>query len=104
MIYLSLLKISIGLEYAASDRGARGGGMQAERIENPDQLLFAVYCIENVAEELGIGGLDCYRLLAKRSGILNDYIVPCADVLHTQGKRYIVDDIISVMRKRGILE
>ena len=37
-----------------------------------------------------------------QSDILNNYIVANYDVLHTQGKQYIVDDIIDTIKERGI--
>lgn len=40
--------------------------------------------------------------LAEKSNILNDYIVPEYEMLHTQGKEYIVNDIIEVMKERGV--
>jgi hypothetical protein len=46
---------------------------------------------------------EAYRRL-KESGILMDYIVPCYDILHTFSREYIVEDLISLMRKRGVLE
>jgi len=56
-----------------------------------------------VADELEKTGDEVYRLLAEQSDILDGYIVPYYDVLHTQGKSYIVQDILRVMRQRGIL-
>ena len=35
--------------------------------------------------------------------IIDDYIVPCYDVLHTFSKEYIVEDLVSYMRKKGVL-
>jgi hypothetical protein len=32
-----------------------------------------------------------------------DYIVGCYDVLHTFGRLYLVEDITSLMRKKGVL-
>jgi hypothetical protein len=66
------------------------------------ELEFAVFCIENTADELGLSGAELYRLLTEKSSILDDYIIPCYDVLHTQGKEYIVDDIIGYMREKGL--
>jgi len=66
------------------------------------QIEFAVFCIESVAEKLGQTGDVIYEMLTKESNILNDYIVGCYDVLHTQGKEYIVDDIIEVMKQKGV--
>ena len=42
-------------------------------------------------------------MLTKQSNILFGYVIPSFDVLHTQGKNYIVDDLLSLMRERGVL-
>ncbi|MDR2554454.1 MAG: DUF3791 domain-containing protein [Fibromonadaceae bacterium] len=68
------------------------------------ELEFAVFCIENLAEKLGKTGNEIYNILVEKSDILDSYIIPCYDVLHTQGKSYIVDDILSYMKKRGLVE
>jgi hypothetical protein len=68
-----------------------------------NELEFAVFCIENTADELGLCGAELYRLLTEKSSILDDYIIPSYDVLHTQGKEYIVDDIIGYMREKGLV-
>ncbi len=72
------------------------------RIRNVQELEFAVFCIENIAERLGTDGREIYDALTERSDILHGYIVPGYEVLHTQGKEYIVDDIIGLMKERGI--
>lgn len=69
-----------------------------EKIKNSDELEFVVFCIENVAERLGVNAAHVYDVFEK-SGILNGYIVPEYDILHTQDKEYIVDDIIAVMKE-----
>ena len=69
-----------------------------------EQSFFAVFCIESVADELKMSGDIVYKMLAKESDILDNYIIKCYDVLHTQGKEYIVDDIISFMKERGVLK
>jgi len=66
------------------------------------QIEFAVFCIESIAEKLGQTGDVIYEMLTKESNVLNDYIVSCYDVLHTQGKEYIVEDIIDVMKQKGV--
>ena len=65
---------------------------------------FSVFCIENTAEQLGLGGEEIYRLLTEKSDILDSYIIPCYDTLHTQGKEYIVNDIVDYMRGKGLLQ
>ena len=69
-----------------------------------DQLAFAVFCIENIAEYLNTDGKTVYDLLTIQSKILDDYILPCADVLHTQGKSYIVNDIVECMKLKGVIK
>ena len=72
------------------------------QIKNADELEFAVFCIENIAKRLGKNAEDVYRLLTEKSDILNSYIIPEYEMLHTQSKEYIVDDIISLMNERGL--
>jgi len=43
-------------------------------------------------------------MLTEKSDILDSYVIPCYDVLHTQGKNYIVNDILDYMKKRGVME
>jgi len=68
------------------------------------ELDFAVFCIENIAARINRNGTDIYRLLTANSRILDDYIVPAYDSLHTQGKEYIVNDIVEFMEKEGLLK
>ena len=70
---------------------------------NTKELEFTVFCIENIAEKLGLKGDEIYRLLTEESDILDNYIVPSYDSLHTQGKDYIINDIIEYMREKGLL-
>ena len=77
--------------------------MMKQNIEKSRELEFAIFCIENVAAKLGVSAEKVYNALAEKSDILNDYIIPEYEVLHTQGKEYIVDDIIEVMKERGVL-
>ena len=72
-------------------------------ITNKRELEFAVFCIESVATALGRTSRDVYCALAGDTGILAQYIVPSYNVLHTQGKNYIVNDICEVMAKRGVM-
>jgi hypothetical protein len=39
----------------------------------------------------------------RSSGVLNDYIVPCYDVLHTFSKDYLVEELTEVLKERGAL-
>ena len=73
--------------------------MADEIIKNSNELEFAVFCIENVAAKLGVDAERVYQAFTEKSDILNGYIVPEYEVLHTQSREYIVDDLIDVMKK-----
>lgn len=73
-----------------------------EPIRNSEELEFTVFCIENVAAKLGVGAERVYKAFTEKSDILNGYIVPEYEVLHTQGREYIVNDIIERMWERGV--
>lgn len=72
------------------------------KIKNTSELEFAVFCIENIAIRLEKNAEEIYKMLTEESNILSGYIIPEYKMLHTQSKDYIVDDIISLMRERGI--
>lgn len=76
--------------------------MENENIKNSRELEFAVFCIENVAARLGVDEKRVYQAFTKKSDILNGYIVPEYEILHTQSKEYIVDELLEVMKERGV--
>lgn len=71
------------------------------KIKDMQELEFAIFCIENVAKKLQKTADQIYVALVEKSNILHDYIVPVYEILHTQGKEYIINDIIEVMKERG---
>lgn len=66
------------------------------------ELEFAIFCIENIASRLHVDAQKVYVALSEQTNILKDYIISEYEVLHTQSKDYIVDDIIDVMHERGV--
>ena len=76
--------------------------LEEVKITNTNQLEFAVFCIETIAAHLGVDAERVYSALTEKSDILNSYIVPEYEVLHTQSKEYIVRDILDVMKERGV--
>ena len=66
------------------------------------ELEFAIFCIENIASRLHVDAQKVYLALSEQTNILKDYIIPEYEVLHTQSKDYIVNDIIDVMHERGV--
>jgi len=84
-------------------RGKEATSM-ADRVNmTPEESFFAVFCIEALADRLGTTGDIVYKKLADDSDILDRYIIPCYGALHTQGKDYILDDLIEMMEKQGVL-
>ena len=65
-------------------------------------LEFVTYCIGKLSLFIGMPQQEVYRRL-KTSGILDDYIIPSYDVLHTFGSRYLMEDLTSYMREKGVL-
>lgn len=73
----------------------------ATELRTERELEFIFFCIENTAKTLGVPGEHLYDKL-KESGLLLDYLVANYDVLHTQGKEYIVADLIDTMKETGV--
>ncbi len=73
-----------------------------EKIKNPSELEFAVFCIENVAAKLGVNAERIYQAFTEQSNILYGYIVPEYDALHTQSREYILEDLLEVMKERNV--
>ena len=72
-------------------------------IKESRELEFAIFCIENVASFLKKDPQEVYKLLTKDSNILNSYIVSEYEMLHTQSKEYIVNDIVEFMKESGVI-
>ncbi len=67
-----------------------------------EHLDFITYCVGSLADVLGKSTSQVYGAL-RSSGVLNDYIIPCYDVLHTFGKDYLVEDLTEALREKGAL-
>jgi len=65
-------------------------------------LEFVTYCIGKLSVMLKLPQQEVYRRL-KTSGILDEYIVPSYDVLHTFGSRYLMEDLTEYMKEKGVL-
>ena len=78
--------------------------MSKQTAMTPEQSFFAVFCIEALADDLGMTGDKIYKMLTVNSNILDDYILPCYDTLHTQGKAYIVRELKELMEKHGVFK
>ena len=80
-----------------NNKNGFGGAMMDEK-----RLEFSIFCIESLADTLEIDAKKVYRMI-KDSSILDEYIIPCYEPLHSQSKHYIVEDLIGVLKERGAL-
>ena len=66
-----------------------------------DEVDFVTYCISNLSAYLTQDEAKVYCMLADAK-VISGYIVPCYDVLHTFGKQYLMEDLLSFMRQKGL--
>ena len=67
-----------------------------------NNIDFVTYCIGNLSRRLNLSAAEVNRRLTQ-SGILNGYIVPSYNVLHTFSKEYLMEDLTEYMREKGVL-
>ena len=67
------------------------------------QFDFVTYCVGNLADRLNMSASKVFQML-RSTNILNGYMIPCYDVLHTFSKEYIMDVLINLLKKRGALK
>ncbi len=70
-------------------------------IQNLDQLEFVVFCIESLAKQLGADPRRVYSALSE-GDVIDGYIAPTYEALHTQSREYILEDIIGFMKIKGV--
>ena len=71
-------------------------------LKDINELEFVIFCIESIAKRLGKNAESVYQALTEQSDILKNYIIPEYEILHTQGKEYIIDDILEFMNEKGV--
>lgn len=65
------------------------------------KLTFVVFILHALGQHWNMTTPEVYEIL-NTTGILDDYIIKCYDVLHTLGKKYLVEDITEFVREKGI--
>lgn len=65
------------------------------------ELTFVVFILHALGQHWNMTTSEVYDIL-NSTGILDDYIIKCYDVLHTLGKEYLVEDITEFVREKGI--
>ena len=67
--------------------------------------IFTASCIESVAGHLQQSADEVYRRMA-RVNLLDDYIIPCYEVLHSESRENVTKDIIYTLelweQKQGL--
>ena len=66
-------------------------------------LNFTIFLIHKQANVWKVSPSKVYGML-NSSGILDNYIIKCYDVLHSLGAEAMVDDISELAREKGILK
>jgi hypothetical protein len=61
---------------------------------------FAVFCIENTAKRIGINPINVFLELRRTDGI-EHFLYPSYQTLHTQGKEYIIDEVLEYIHKHN---
>lgn len=65
------------------------------------KLTFVIFILHALGQHWNMTTPEVYEIL-NTTGILDDYIIKCYDVLHTLGKEYLVEDITEFVREKGI--
>lgn len=65
------------------------------------ELTFVVFVLHALGQHWNMTTPEVYDIL-NSTGILDDYIIKCYDVLHTLEKEYLVEDITEFVREKGI--
>lgn len=62
---------------------------------------FVEFIVDALSECWNKPEAEVYKIL-NDTDILNSYIIGCYDVLHTQGKEYLVEDITEFVQEKGV--
>lgn len=65
-----------------------------------NELSFSIFMLYSLADKWKMSPAKVYKIL-NSTGILDNYIIKCYDVLHTLGKEYLVEDITEFVREKG---
>lgn len=96
------LVLDIDREYKKQQNRMIDNGFEKTNNYSDDELRFVVFCIESLAEDMNVDPIIVHDALTKESDIVDQYIIPCYETLHTQGKEYIIENLKEVMEERGI--
>ena len=63
-------------------------------------LDFTIFVLYQLADAWHVPAYKAYEIL-EQSGALKNYLIPCYDVLHTQGSQYLVEDLTEYVHEKG---
>ena len=63
------------------------------------KLAFAASCVEGLARRLGVPYTEVYERMS-RTGVIENYIIPFYDTLHTESREYLLDDILEYINNK----
>lgn len=66
-----------------------------------NELRFSIFILYSLAEKWKMSPAAVYKILDS-TGILDNYVIKCYEVLHTQGKEYLTEDITDFVREKGV--
>ena len=64
------------------------------------EIDFSVFALHHLAQAWGKSAAETFHLLDSVD-IIDGYLVPCYDVLHTLGAEYLVEDLADLASERG---
>lgn len=70
-------------------------------IESSDdeiKMAFVASCIEDLADRLEVPYIEVFERM-ERVGLLDKYIFPCYDVLHTESRENLTSILIDTLRR-----
>lgn len=62
-----------------------------------DRMIFASSCVESTARALGVSAIDMYKRM-KRVNLINDYILKHYEVIHSESRRHVTEDIVECLQ------
>jgi hypothetical protein len=65
------------------------------------EINFTVFVLHRLANRWRMTTPETYRMLTD-ADILDGYLLPCYDTLHTLGEEYLLDDITDFAREKGL--
>ena len=69
-----------------------------QRTDKEILMSFVASCIEDAAEKLGLDYAEVYERM-KAVGLIENYIIPHYDVLHTESRANVTTGIIDTLKR-----